>query len=273
MIARRVFLKHGALALVSLGWAPRFLVRTAAASEQRRRVLVAIFQRGALDGLNAVVPFGDREYYRARPSIALPPPGAGAEGVIDLDGFFGLHPRLAPLKPLYDRGRLAVVHACGSPNPTRSHFEAQEYMESATPGITATPDGWLNRCLRARPVTAASPLRAVSLTPHLPRSLQGRAPALAIGRLDRFGLAGEVGAGTARLFEELYTDASDPSLRSAGSDIFEAVRLLRSVGEVAARKPGRSDYPRSAFGVTLQQLAQLVKAEVGVEIAFAETGG
>jgi uncharacterized protein (DUF1501 family) len=181
MISRRIFLKNGALSLVSLGFVPEFLARAAAAAPFRRKVLVTVFQRGAVDGLNMVVPFGEREYYAARPSIAIARPGSGADAAIDLDGFFGLHPRLAPLKPLYDAQQLAIVHACGSPDGTRSHFDAQDYMESATPGVKSTQDGWLNRYLHAREHEAATPFRAVALSPQLPRSLQGREPALAIG--------------------------------------------------------------------------------------------
>src|ERR671936_1517090 len=180
MISRRVFLKNGGLALVSLGFAPAFLARTVAAAESRRRVLVTIFQRGAVDGLNMVVPFGERDYYAARPSIAIAQPGSRAGAAIDLDGFFGLHPRLAPLKPLYDERQLAIVHACGSPDGTRSHFDAQDYMETATPGVKSTADGWLNRYLHAREHEAATPFRAVALAAQLPRSLHGSAPALAI---------------------------------------------------------------------------------------------
>lgn len=124
MISRRVFLKNGGLALVSLGFAPSFLARTAAAGTTPRKILIAIFQRGAADGLNMIVPFGEREYYGARPTIAIPKPGGGSDATIDLDGFFGFHPRLAPLKPLWDARQLAIVHACGSPNSTRLHFDA-----------------------------------------------------------------------------------------------------------------------------------------------------
>src|SRR3954468_5819830 len=133
MVSRRVLLKNGAFALVSIGFAPSFLARTAAAAGGRRsRRLIAIFQRGAVDGLSVVVPFGEREYYRARPSIGIAPPGGDANAAIDLDGFFGLNPRLQPLKALWDARRLAVVHACGSPDSTRSHFDAQDYLETAT---------------------------------------------------------------------------------------------------------------------------------------------
>src|SRR5262245_58951693 len=120
MISRRVFLKDGGLALVSLGFAPQFLARTVAASAPKQKVLVTVFQRGAVDGLNMIVPFGERAYYTARPSIAIARLGGSPDAAIDLDGFFGLHPRLAPLKPLYDAKQLAIIHACGSPDGTRS---------------------------------------------------------------------------------------------------------------------------------------------------------
>ena len=145
MISRRVFMKNGGMALVSLGFVPQFLSRTIeAAAPARRKVLIAIFQRGAVDGLNMIVPFGERGYYASRPSIAIPQPNVNG-GAVDLDGFFGFHPRMASLKPLWDSRQLAIVHASGSPDGTRSHFDAQDYMETATHGVESTPDGWLNR--------------------------------------------------------------------------------------------------------------------------------
>src|SRR5438552_15726641 len=151
MQSRRVFLKSGAFAMVTLGFAPSFLARTAFAAGDARRAkrLIAIFQRGAVDGLNVVVPFGEGEYYRGRPSIAIGRPGSGDGAALDLDGFFGFNPRLQPLKPLWDARQLAIVHACGSPDSTRSHFDAQDYMETATPGVKSTGDGLLNRYLQA----------------------------------------------------------------------------------------------------------------------------
>src|SRR3954470_3504941 len=182
MTSRRIFLKDGAFALVSLGFAPSFLTRTAfaAGTTARSKRLIAIFQRGAVDGLSVIVPFGDQEYYRARPTIAIGRPGSGSDAAVDLDGFFGFNPRLQPLKALWDARQLAIIHACGSPDNTRSHFDAQDYMETATPGVKSTADGWLNRYLQARRGEAATPFRAVALTPQLPRMLQGTAPALPI---------------------------------------------------------------------------------------------
>jgi uncharacterized protein (DUF1501 family) len=272
MTSRRVFLKHGACALVSLGFAPTFLARTAQAATTRGRILIAIFQRGAVDGLNMVAPFGERAYYTARPSIAIQAPGRDG-GALDLDGFFGFHPRLAPLKPFYDAGQLAIVHASGSPDATRSHFDAQDYMESATPGVKRTADGWLARVLEARRVTHDTPFRAVALAQQLPRALQGNAGALAIGDLSRFGIrAGAASANLATSFEAEYARAADAVLTTTGRDAFDAIRTMRAADPTRHAPANGAQYPRSAFGQALRQIAQLVKADVGLEVAFAETG-
>jgi uncharacterized protein (DUF1501 family) len=272
MISRRVFLKNGGLALVSLGFAPAFLARTVeAAGNPRRKILITIFQRGAVDGLNMIVPFGERDYYASRPSIAIPRPNA-ADGAIDLDGFFGLHPRLAPLKPLWDARQLAIVHACGSPDGTRSHFDAQDYMETATPGVKSTEDGWLNRYLHAREHAAATPFRAVAVSGQLPRSLQGTEPALAISQLGQFGIR----AGSDMVqssFEAEYAAAADRVLNRTGTEAFDAVRMLKSADPSKYQPENGAEYPRSAYGDALRQIAQLVKADVGLEVAFAEAGG
>jgi uncharacterized protein (DUF1501 family) len=273
MISRRIFLKNGGFALVSLGFAPEFLARTAAAAPSRHRVLITIFQRGAVDGLNMVVPFGERDYYTARPSIAIGAPGSGPGAALDLDGFFGLHPRLAPLQPLYVGQRLAIVHACGSPDPTRSHFDAQDYMETATPGVKSTQDGWLNRYLHAREHQQATPFRAVALAPQLPRSLQGLAPALAIGHIDRFGIrAGQNTEMVQSSFEHEYAAAADRALSTTGRDAFNAVRMLKDVDPGRYTPADGTEYPQSGYGLALKQIAQLVKADVGLEVAFAESG-
>ena len=274
MVSRRVFLKNGGLALVSLGFAPEFLARTvAAAGPTRRRVLVTVFQRGAVDGLNMVVPFGERDYYSSRPTIAIAPPGRDTQCALDLDGFFGLHPRLAPLKALYDARQLAIVHACGSPDGTRSHFDAQDYMETATPGVKSTPDGWLNRYLHVKEHEAQTPFRAVALAPQLPRAMQGLAPALAIGQIDRFGIrAGQASDMLQSSFESEYAAAADRVLHSTGREAFEAIRMLKQADPSGYTPENGAEYPRSAYGDALRQIAQLVKAEVGLEIAFAESG-
>ncbi len=271
---RRVFLKNGAFALLSLGFAPSFLARTAKAAGARGKVLVAIFQRGAVDGLNVVVPFGETAYYAARPTIAIPQPGRGDEAGLDLDGFFALHPRLAPLKPLYDGGHLALVHAVGSPDSTRSHFDAQDFMETATPGVKNTQDGWLNRCLRVERRDDPTPFRAVALSPQLPRSLQGTAPALALNQIAQFGIrAGRMGPGTAQALEAEYGMAADRILGGTGREAFDAIRMLRAADPQRYQPANGADYPRSAFGDALRQIAQLIRSDVGLEVAFAELGG
>ena len=274
MTSRRIFLKNGGLALVSLGFAPSFLARTvAAAGAPRQRVLITIFQRGAVDGLNMIVPFGERDYYTARPSLAIERPGNAADSAVDLDGFFGLHPRLAPLKPLYDARQMAVVHACGSPDGTRSHFDAQDYMETATPGVKSTQDGWLNRYLHAREHEAATPFRAVALAPQLPRALQGLEPALAIGQISQFGIRSGQGAENVQVsFEAEYAAAASSVLQTTGHEAFDAVRMLKTANPQQYAPANGAEYPRSAFGEALKQIAQLVKSDVGLEIAFAESG-
>jgi len=280
MQSRRVFLRNGAFAFVSLGFAPAFFARTAMAGDTagRARRLIAIFQRGAVDGLNMVVPFGEADYYHARPSIAIPKPGDAEDGAIDLDGFFGLNPRLQPLKRFWDERRLAVVHACGSPDSTRSHFDAQDYMESGTPGSKSTSDGWLNRYLQAKRDQAAlhekHPFRAVSLTQQLPRLLQGSAPAVAINQIAQFGVrGGQRGDETAAMFEAAYGAAPDRVLNGTGRDAFDAMKLLKTTDPRSYQPASGVEYPTSPFGQALKQIAQLAKADVGLEVAFADVGG
>jgi uncharacterized protein (DUF1501 family) len=280
--SRRVFIRNGAMALLSLGFAPAFVSRLAAESAERRKLLIVVFQRGAVDGLNMVVPFGDGDYYRARPAIAIAKPGA-ADGAINLDGFFGLHPRMSSLKPLWDNKSLAIVHASGSHDTTRSHFDAQDYMESATPGVKSTRDGWLNRYLQGAASATApadklgigdqgsakNPLRAIALTKQMPRSLQGPAAALAIGSTEDFTVA-DMSARTS--FEELYAAAQDDkALRGTAGEAFEAMKTLAKKTAGAYRPAGGVVYPRSPFGQALQEIARLAKSDVGLEIAFAES--
>ena len=270
---RRTFLRCGACALVALGGPPRFLVRTAAATAARGKVLVAVFQRGAVDGLSMVVPHGDPAYAAARQTIALRPPKRGeADRAVDLDGFFALHPGLAPLVPLWESRSLAIVHACGSPDTTRSHFDAQDYMESGSPGVKSTPDGWLARAVKGLPQPKASPFRAVALGPILPRALQGDVGAVAMASLDRFDVrAGDTGARGG--FEALYARSVSDLLSGTGRETLEAVKMLRSAD--AARIPPANGalYPRGPFGESMRQIAQLIKANIGLEVAFADMQG
>jgi uncharacterized protein (DUF1501 family) len=273
MVSRRVFLKNGAFAMVSLGFAPSFLARTvfAAGTGGRPKQLIAIFQRGAVDGLNMIVPFGDADYYRARPSIAIGRPGGADDSAIDLDGFFAFNPRLRPLLPFWQRHQLAIVHACGSPDSTRSHFDAQDFMETATPGVKSTGDGWLNRYLQVRRVEDATAFRAVALAQQLPRTLQGAAPALAINQISQFGIRGGGRAGAS--FEAQYAAAADAVLNGTGRDAFEAMRALRQADPARYQPEHGARYPDTPFGNALRQIAQLAKAGVGLEVAFADVGG
>jgi uncharacterized protein (DUF1501 family) len=272
-ISRRIFLRDSAI--VGAGTSPLWLERAAFAQTttgQRKKVLVAIFQRGAADGLNIVIPHGEQRYYDLRPTISVPRPGANIakeDSVIDLDGMFGLHPSLAPLKPLWDNKQLAIVHAGGSPDPTRSHFDAQDYMESGTPGLKATTDGWLNRAL----VPAAgkpSPVRAVSLGPTLPRAMRGNNDAVAVESLGAFTVRD---AAAAKTLEAMYAGTGDQVLNGTGRATFEAVALLQSLQKTPYQPAGGAQYPAGRFGASLRQIAQMIKADVGVEVAFADLGG
>jgi uncharacterized protein (DUF1501 family) len=274
-VNRRFFLKSSGLALASFAAAPSFLKRAVAQSvgaSKDRPIIIAIFQRGAADGISMVVPFGDRNYAGVRPQIAIPAPkGGSADTTIDLDGFFGLHPSLAPFKPIYDAGHLAIVHAVGSPDNTRSHFDAQDYMESATPGRKGTPDGWLNRYMQANKGAKATPFRAVSMTATMPRSLLGDAPAIAMTSISDFGVRG--GQGSASSFEALYAGNSSDALHDTGKEAFEAVKMLRKANPQQYTAANGAMYPRSPFGQSLLQIAQLIKADVGLEVAFTDVGG
>ncbi len=283
-INRRFFLKSGGIALASIGLmqgAPSFLERVALAgglnnsASGRRKTLITIFQRGAVDGLNMVVPHGEREYYALRPTLAIPQPASGnREAAINLDGHFGLHPSLAMLKPLWDAKRLAIVDAVGSPDNTRSHFDAQDYMESATPGVKSTRDGWLNRYLQSNVDQKASPFRAVSMTQNLPRTLQGRAPALAINNLSDFTIrAGASSASVQGGFESIYDESVNDVLKGTGKETFEAVNFLKQVNPSQYKPENGAQYPRTPFGNSLLQISQLVKAGIGLEVAFTDVGG
>ena len=273
-LTRRTLVKSGACALVALAAPPRFLFRVAQASPGRRRVLVAVFQRGAVDGLAMVPPHGDPAYALSRASIAIPAPRQGeAERALDLDGFFAFHPALAPLMPLWERRALAVVHACGSPDVTRSHFDAQDYMETGTPGLKSTPDGWLARAIGTLP-PATSPLRAVAMGPALPRALRGSAGAIAMQNVRDFNVRAPAGQpGGAAGFESLYAQGVHDLLHGTGRETFEAVRMLRAADVARIQPAPGAEYPAGRLSQALRQIAQLIKADVGLEVAFADVGG
>jgi uncharacterized protein (DUF1501 family) len=274
---RRAFVKHGALALLALGLPPEFLTRSLFANNTKKKTLICIFQRGAVDGLNMVVPFGEKDYYARRRSIAVPEPArAASAGLIDLDGFFGMHPALRPLHELFARKELSVLHAVGSPHPTRSHFDAQDFMETATPGVKTTRDGWLNRVLThaadhavGQTAMGAASLRGVAMGAALPRALRGKHPALAIQDLNRFGVAG----GLQTDFEKAYSTEAGTVIGSATEGAFDAIQILRSANLEKYRASAGVQYPQGEFGRSLSQVAQLIKSGVGVEIAFVDIGG
>ncbi len=276
---RRFFLRNGALAIAGTAAIPSFLVRsvmaeTAAAPGRR---LVVIFQRGAADGLNVVVPYREQNYYAMRPGIAIP----GTQ-VLDLDGFFGLHPSLAAFKPLYDQGHLAVVHAAGSPDMSRSHFDAQDYMESGTPGVKNTDDGWLNRALQSEDLRhhrEHTAFRALALGAQVPRTLAGKIPAIALSNVNNFAVGPQnpnrnaAPTPAAAAFQAMYGDSGDSIFHATGEETFEAVKMLRDANPAQYKPALGVDYPNTEFGNNMKQIAQLLKANLGVEAAFTDLSG
>jgi uncharacterized protein (DUF1501 family) len=272
-ITRRAFMKNGAMAVVGTAAIPTFLTRAlwgAVETGSTNKRLVVIFQRGAADGLNIVVPHAERAYYAMRPSINIP-----CQQVIDLNGFFGLHPSLAPLKPLWDQHHLAIVHAAGSPDTTRSHFDAQDYMESGTPGMKNTSDGWLNRTLQSEAAATDTPFRAIALGTSLPRILSGKASAVAVSNVNGFGIAGgnPAAAPLGNTFEAMYAQSVDSVLHGTATETFEAVKMLKSADPQRYTPAPGANYPRGRFGDALRQTAQLIKSNLGVQIAFTDIGG
>ncbi len=293
MFTRRVFLRGSAIAMAGMGQAPMWLARAAASEGRKRKTLVAIFMRGAADGLNIVVPFGDPRYREVRPTLALQPPrpqddnrNNGPFGpVIDLDGKFGLNAGLRHFKELWDKKQLAIVEAAGSPDPSRSHFDAQDYMESGTPGKTGT--GWLNRAL-GEPLPGASPLRAVALSNRVPRTLRGTYEAVALGNVQDFHISDQE---RLAILQNMYSLTPDATMRRTGKDAFEAMKMIQSLvkeqepngARQAPLTPGTPVagpfQPRPSYnaggqlGRNLQELARLIKSDAGVEAAFAEIDG
>jgi uncharacterized protein (DUF1501 family) len=277
MATRRAFIRNGALALVGTSIVPAFLERSVLAqmttAQARGKRLVVIFQRGAADGLNIVIPHAEPAYFSMRPTIAVP-----REQVLDLDGYFGLHPAMAPLKPLWDAKNLAIVHAAGSPDTTRSHFDAQDYMESGTPGVKATADGWLNRALQAEDAARAhktSPFRAVAMGTQMPRTLQGKIEAVALNNLQDFAVGGRsnVAQPVSASFEAMYDESTDAILHGTGRETFEAIKMLKAADPAKYQPAANANYPGGEFGKQMKQLAQLMKADLGVEAAFCDIGG
>jgi uncharacterized protein (DUF1501 family) len=272
-----VFLRGGALVVVGTTALPSFLTRAAFGAAEpglRTKRLVVIFQRGAADGLNIVVPHGEPSYYAMRPTINIP-----KKSVLDLDGFFGLHPAMASFEQLWKQKHLAIVHAAGSPDPTRSHFDAQDFMESGTPGIKITDDGWLNRALHDLPSANSAPtnsaFRAIALGPSLPRILSGKEPAVSVNNLNDFSVGGKNpnAAPMSNTFEAMYDHSVDAVLHGTGQETFDAVKTLKAADPAHYMPAANANYPKGRFGDSLRQLAQLIKANLGVQVAFADIGG
>src|ERR1700685_2636688 len=271
-ITRRIFLRNGALAVVGTTALPSFLTRAAfgaADSGIRTRRLVVIFQRGAADGLNIVVPPGEPSYYAMRPTINIP-----RNSVLALAVFFGLHPAMASFQPLWNQKHLAIVHAAGSPDPSRSHFDAQDFMASGTTGIKITEDGWLNRALHDLPPDKSA-FRAIALGPSLPRILSGKEPAVAVNNLNDFSVGGKnpSAAPMSNTFEAMYDHSVDSVLHGTGQETFDAVKTLKAAEPAHYTPAPNANYPKGRFGDSLKQLAQLIKANLGVQVAFADIGG
>jgi uncharacterized protein (DUF1501 family) len=271
MLTRRYFLRSSAIAVAGMGAAPSWLVRAASpapafAQGGRRKILISIFQRGAADGLNIVIPFFEKQYYDLRPTIAVAAPGR-PNGALDLDGRFALHPSLQQLKPLWDSGQLAIVHACGSPEANRSHFEMQDQMESGTPGRTLE-DGWLNRALPPA-MNTTSPVRAVAMGAKMPRTLRGNRGAIAVGDLQQFQARNQ---DVASILESMYASTADAQLMAQGKNTFDALRMIESINRTPYTPANGAQYI-GEFGAALRQIARLIKSDAGLEAAFAEIGG
>jgi uncharacterized protein (DUF1501 family) len=288
MLTRRGFIKGSGIALVGvglLGGIPAFAAEAALSEKKKRlykknKVLVCIFQRGAMDGLMAVTPFTDTNLQAARPNLflsaAASSPG-GAAPLIDLDGCFGMHPMMKSFEPFYRDGRLAIIHGIGSPNNTRSHFDAQDYMESGTPFNKGTSSGWLNRAVGLLGHDHATPFQAVSLTSELPRSFYGDNSCVAISNLQDFALQLKGNPmsmnNTATSFEDLYDQTTPGLLQQAGKESFDAMKLLKKSDIKNYQPANQAVYPGTALGNALKQIAQLIKMDIGLEVAFAEHGG
>jgi uncharacterized protein (DUF1501 family) len=282
-LSRRSLLNYTAGGIASIAAAPAnlaasvsHLIFSAPGVEAKADVLVCIFQRGGMDGLNAVIPVGDPDYYNNRPTLNIPEPQSGNDQTaIDLDGFFGLNPALQALKGLWDDQALAIVHACGSPDPTHSHFDAMDYMERGTPGAKQIPTGWLARHLQTAAWQNNSPFRAVGIGSMLPASLRGPIPATALESIAAFHLGGTSKTPRIEQFQkilsQLYANTGD--LQAEAGLTFESIDSLSKINLSTTNPVPGAQYPSGSFGLALSQVAELIKAGVGLEIATVDIGG
>jgi uncharacterized protein (DUF1501 family) len=276
-VSRRRALALGGLGILGLLGLKRSALGQVSLSRdaEERDLLVVVFLRGGADGLNMVPPHAEDDYYRLRPNLALASPkrasASPAERAVDLDGFFGLHPALGPLLPDYREGRMAVVHAVGSADQSRSHFEAMSAMERGLPNaISGAASGWLARYLTDSQVAGDSPLRAVAIGPMLPDSLRGGLGGSAIQSVSDFKLSGPGAQRLASLLKVAYAEGKDEAQR-AGRD---TLRILESLSKLdPGAYGGAAGYPASELGEGLKQVAMLAKAGVGLEVACLDKGG
>ena len=271
---RRSFLKQGVLSLMGLSlpyWMPRMFFAPPE-TPPRGDILISIFLRGGMDGLSAVVPYTEAGYHDRRPTIHVPD-----TAVLDLDGQFGLHPNLAPLAEVWQEENLAVVHAAGSPDPTRSHFDAMDYMERGTPGEKQLETGWIGRHLQTVASDNDSPFRAVGMGAMLQSSLRGPVPALALRSIADFHLKGreEELADVQATLEQLYTVGygADTAVADQAVQVFDAITLLEETDPLQYEPQHGAVYPEDEFGMGLRQIAQLIRADVGLEVACVDAGG
>jgi uncharacterized protein (DUF1501 family) len=275
-ISRRDFLKVAgsfAVAPALPTWMPRMAFAPQGV-EPPGDILVVVFQRGGMDGLNAVIPHGEGHYYDHRSALAIAEPEDGSDQTgIDLDGFFGLHPSLRPLKDLWDEKTLAVVHAVGSPDPTHSHFDAMDYMERGTPGEKSIPTGWIGRHLQTAPWQNESPFRAIGMGGVMQAALRGPIPVTTLKSISDFHLQGDVSQLTEirATLESLYSLGS--TLDEEAVETFSAVDILDRIDVNNYTPSGGAAYPETEFGMAMKQVAQIAKAEIGLEVACVDIGG
>jgi uncharacterized protein (DUF1501 family) len=266
---RRDFFRTAGLAAAPL-LAPKLVFADDAKVAANTDTLVVVFQRGGMDALNAIVPHGDADYYRLRPTLAVARPGSGASAAVDLDGFFGLNPSLAPLQPLYQAGRLAAVHATGFLLGSRSHFDCQDFMERAALTTANVSSGWLNRFLDLAGID--NTFEAVGVGATVPYSLRGSAPVIGIRSFDSFTL--RTTSPRRGQISELFTRLYDSETLLASS----SRRALGAVDELAVANPaqyaveGGATYPATTFAGQMRSVAQLIKAGVGLKVATVDIG-
>jgi uncharacterized protein (DUF1501 family) len=268
-ISRRYFLKTTGIAAVGIGISPALLTRSVMAlggTADQKKIFILIIQRGAMDGLSLVVPTSDAYYLQNRPNIGLKT--SGDEALIKLDNGFGLHPAMQSLKSLWDSKNLALIHQVGSPGTSRSHFDAQDFLETGTTNDKNISDGFLNRALLAEGQDRL-PLKAIAMQPSMPRVLQGVYPSISMNSIKDFDLKSNTSnQNQVNGFESMYQDATDQVFRGVGKEVFQS---LRSVNAIQAQ-PGRN-YPKSPIANRLREIADLIKADLGMQIAVTDMGG